>query len=316
MRAIVVRSFGGPPELAEMPAPVPDSREVLVRMEAAGVNPFDRKMADGILDGKLPHDFPMILGVDGAGSVAAIGDEVTQFAVGQRVVGKFLNKPVGHGSFAEFSTAPQDGILVPIPDDIPTITAAALPTAAVTAQDIIDSATPKQGQVMLVVGATGGVGSFLVQLANLTGAYVIATARDDAADRMVRLGAAETIDYRREPLGTGIARRHPEGVDILVDLVDPPAELSKLSAVVRNGGLVYSTIGAADEKELAERAIGGGNIQSTGRAPELARLLQTVAEGDVVVPIEHAVPLREAASLVAGELPGGTSARGKTVVTI
>ncbi|WP_433728658.1 NADP-dependent oxidoreductase [Nocardia sp. CA-129566] len=311
MRAIVVRSFGATPELADMPVPEPSAGAVRVQLEAAGVNPFDRKMANGILDGKLPHDFPMILGVDGAGTVSSVGPGVTGFAVGDRVVGKFLVPPVGHGSFAEYSVLPENATLVRIPDQVPTVAAAALPTAGVTAQDIVDATKIEPDQTVLIIGATGGVGSFLVQLANMAGAHVIATARGAAADQMTRLGAAETVDYTRGPIAEQIAAAHPGGVDVLFDLVSPPEALAELTALVHDGGTVYSTIWAADEQALRDRGIKGGNIESSGRAPELRRLLDRVAEGDVVVPIDATVPLSEAAAVI-----GAAGARGKTVLAI
>ncbi|MGY4098383.1 NADP-dependent oxidoreductase [Nocardia sp. R16R-3T] len=311
MRAIVVRSFGATPELAEMPTPEPGVGAVRVQVEAAGVNPFDQKMARGMLDGKLPHDFPMILGVDGAGTVAAVGPGVTKFAVGDRVVGKFLVPPVGHGSFAQYSVLPEDATLVPIPDRIPTIAAAALPTAGMTAQDIVDATKIEPGQRVLIVGATGGVGSFLVQLANIAGAHVIATARGAAADQITRLGAAETVDYTRGPIVEQVGAAHPDGIDALFDLVSPPEVLSELTALVRDGGTVYSTIFSADPDALRDRGIRGGNIESFGRGPELARLLDRVAVGDVVVPIDATVPLSEGPSVI-----GARGARGKTVIAI
>ncbi len=311
MRAIVVRSFGARPELAEMPAPEPGAGAVRVQVEAAGVNPFDQKLADGILDGKLPHDFPMILGVDGAGTVVSVGPGVTKFSVGDRVVGKFLVPPVGHGSFAEYSVLPEDATLVPIPDRVPTIAAAALPTAGMTAQDIVDAAKIEPDQTVLIVGATGGVGSFLVQLANIAGAHVIATARGAAADQMTRLGAAETVDYTRGPIVEQVGAAHPDGVDALFDLVSPPEVLAELTALVRDGGTVYSTIFSADPDALRDRGIRGGNIESSGRGPELTRLLDRVATGDVVVPIDATVPLAEGTSVI-----GAHGARGKTVLTI
>lgn len=311
MRAIVVRSFAATPELADMPMPEPGVGAVRVQLEAAGVNPFDQRMATGFLDGKMPHDFPMILGVDGAGAVSSVGPGVNKFAVGDRVVGKFLNPPVGHGSFAEYSVLPEDATLVRIPDGVPTVAAAALPTAGVTAQDIVDASKIEPDQTVLIVGATGGVGSFLVQLANMAGAYVIATARGAAADQMTRLGAAETIDYTRGPVAAQVTAAYPNGVDVLFDLVSPPETLAELTAVVRDGGTVYSTIGAADQDALRDRGIKGGNIESSGRAPELSRLLERVAAGDVVVPIDATVPLAAAASVI-----GAPGARGKTVLAI
>ncbi|MET8652411.1 NADP-dependent oxidoreductase [Nocardia aurea] len=311
MRAIVVRKFGEPMETAEMPVPEPGAGAVQVQLTAAGVNPFDLRMATGYLKNALPHDFPMILGVDGAGTVSAVGPGVTRFEVGDRVVGKFLVPPAGHGSFAEYSVLPEDATLVHIPAKITTLAAAALPTAGVTAQDMVDAAAIRPGQKVLIVGATGGVGSFLVQLSNIAGAHVIATAGPADADQMARLGAAETVDYHRAPVEDSVRFTHPDGVDVLFDLVSAPDALADLTRLVRTGGAVYSTIGSVDEQRLSEREIRGGNIESRGAAPELARLLHRVDEGDVVIPVAATVPLSEAASVI-----GAPGARGKTVLAI
>ncbi|WP_194816367.1 NADP-dependent oxidoreductase [Nocardia sp. XZ_19_385] len=311
MRAVVINEFGATPELTDMPVPEPGARAVRVQLEAAGVNPFDRKIAEGILDGKLPQDFPLILGVDGAGTVVETGAEVTRFAVGDRVVGKFLADRAGHGSFAEYSVLSEDATLVRIPDGIATMAAAAIPTAGVTAQDLVDAAKIEPDETVLIVGATGGVGVFLVQLSNLAGAQVIATARGAAADQMNRLGAAETIDYTEGSVAEQMTERYPDGIDVLFDLVSPPGELAELTALVRDGGTVFSTIGAADQPALLDRGIKGGNFESNGAAPELARLLRRVSDGDVVIPIESTAPLAQAATVIAK--PG---ARGKTVLSI
>ncbi|MGO4617400.1 NADP-dependent oxidoreductase [Nocardia sp. 2YAB30] len=311
MRAIVVRKFGATPEVADMPMPESGPGSVRVQLEAAGVNPFDQRMATGYLDGKLPHDFPMILGVDGAGTIASLGRGVSRFTVGDRVVGKFLTPPAGHGSFAEYAVLPEGATLVSIPDGVPTVTAAALPTAGVTAQDLVDATRIEPGQTVLIVGATGGVGSFLVQLANIAGAHVIATARGPAADQMTRLGAAETVDYTVGPVRDQVAATHPGGIDILFDLVSPPEALTELTTLVRDGGTVYSTIGSASEHALRARDIKGGNMESKGRALELSRLMQRVADGDVVVPIDATVPLADGPAVI-----GAHGARGKTVLAI
>ncbi|MBH0778883.1 NADP-dependent oxidoreductase [Nocardia bovistercoris] len=311
MRAIVVRQFAGPIETAEMPTPEPAPNAVQVRMEAAGVNPFDLRIADGFLEGAVPHDFPLILGVDGAGTVSATGAEVTHFDIGDRVVGRFLAPPVGHGSFAEYAVLPENAAIVRIPAPVPTVAAAALPTAGMTAQDLVDAAKIQPGHKVLIVGATGGVGSFLVQLANIAGGHVIATARAADADRMARLGAAETVDHGLAPVADAVRRSHPDGIDVLFDLVSTPEALADLSGLVRTGGAVYSTIGAADEQALRQRDLTGGNIESRGGAAELARLLHRVADGDVVIPVQATVPLSQASSVI-----GAGGARGKTVLVI
>ncbi|MEU4600933.1 NADP-dependent oxidoreductase [Nocardia sp. NPDC023988] len=324
MRAIVVHKFGATPELADMPVPEPGPGEVQVALDAAGVNPFDLKMADGLLEGKMPTDFPMILGVDGAGTVSAVGSGVTSFAVGDKVVGKFLTAPAGHGSWAQYATVPEDATLVKIPDGITTVAAAALPIAGLTAQDLVDAAHIQPGQTVLIVGATGGVGSFLVQLANIAGAHVIATARADATDQVARLGAAETVDYtqvRTDPhdpstqvdsnIVDAVRFTHPDGIDVLFDLVSTAPAFADHATLVRRGGHAYSTVWAADEQALTERGITGGNFESKGRGPELSRLLGRVAAGDVVVPVQMTVPLEAAPAVL-----GAGSARGKTVLAI
>ncbi|MFC4374141.1 NADP-dependent oxidoreductase [Nocardia halotolerans] len=329
MRAIVVQKFGATPELADVPVPAPGPGEVQVALEAAGVNPFDLKMADGLLEGKMPTDFPMILGVDGAGTVSALGSGVTRFAVGDKVVGKFLTAPAGHGSWAQYATVPEDATLVPIPDGVTSVAAAALPIAGVTAQDLVEAAHIQPDQTVLIVGATGGVGSFLIQLANMAGGHVIATARADATDQVARLGATETVDYtqvrpadptdashdpatyRDSGIADAVRFTHPDGIDVLFDLISNPADFAVHATLVRRGGHAYSTTWAADERALQEHDITGGNFESKGRGPELSRLLARVASGDVVVPVQMTVPLEAAPAVL-----GAGSARGKTVLAI
>ncbi|MET9492549.1 NADP-dependent oxidoreductase [Nocardia sp. NPDC006630] len=325
MRAIVVREFGGRPEATDMPAPEAGPGTLKIELEAAGVNPFDKRIIDGFLDGKLPHDFPLIPGVDGAGRVVAMGAGVDDFEIGDRVVGKFLIPPVGHGTFAEFIVVPRDSTIAKVPDEITAIQAAALPTAGLTALDLIKSAAVTSGQHVLIVGAAGGVGSFLVQLAALAGAHVIATARPDDTDRMIRLGATEVVDYGR--ITVTDSPTHPEdsqlsvadsvrtsvpgGVDVLFDLVSPPPVFADNASLVKAGGTALSTIGSADEADLKARGITGGNFESTGGATELRELLRHVGNGDLVVPIDNTPPLEAAPDVI-----GASGARGKTVLVI
>ncbi|MGW5230044.1 NADP-dependent oxidoreductase [Nocardia niigatensis] len=325
MRAIVVREFGGRPEIAEMPTPEAGPGQVQIQLEAAGVNPIDQLIIDGFLDGQLPHDFPMIPGVDGAGTVAAVGSGVHDFEIGDRVVGKFLFPPIGHGTFAEYLVAPHDGTLVRLSDEITAIRAAALPTAGITALDLMHAAGVTRGQQVLVVGASGGVGSYLVQLAALAGAHVIATARPDDTDRMIRLGATEVVNYGRMTVtdspthaevsalsvADSVRITDPGGIDVVFDLVSPPPVFADNASLVKPGGSAWSTIGSAADADRAARGITGGNLESRGGAAELRDLLRLVADGDLVVPIRNTPPLAEAADVI-----GATGARGKTVLVI
>src|SRR5262249_13640999 len=158
---------------------------------------------------------------------------------------KFLTPPLGHGTFAEYTSAPADSIVAKLPEAVTSVQGAALPTAGLTAQQLATAAGLSAGQQVLINGAAGGVGSFLVQLAAAAEGTVIATARPDDIDRMVRLGASEVVDYTEAPLGDAVRFAHPDGVDVLFDLVSDGPRLADLSQVVRTGGVVYSTVGAA-----------------------------------------------------------------------
>src|SRR5690606_2404552 len=111
--------FDTDPELAELPVPEPGPGEVLVRMEAAGVNPFDWKVVEGAMRGAVEHAFPLVLGSDGAGVVERVGPDVTALSEGDRVFGQFMDVERGRGSYAEFALAPAEGKLASLPRQLP-----------------------------------------------------------------------------------------------------------------------------------------------------------------------------------------------------
>jgi NADPH:quinone reductase len=206
MRAIAENEFGGPVTLMNLPIPEIGADEVLIRVRAAGVNPFDWKVADGVLKGKKEHRFPLILGFDAAGVVERVGADVTRLFEGDEVYG-YLSKPVmEEGTYAEHVGAPV-AIVARKPESVGFAEAAALPMPALTAMDLVDAVNLEEGETVLIVGATGGVGSYAVQLAARRGAHGIATARG-ANEAFVReLGATETIDHTRCVLrGFGVER--------------------------------------------------------------------------------------------------------------
>jgi NADPH:quinone reductase len=312
MRAVVVDEFGGTPHLAEVPRPVAGPGQLLIRVEAAGINPWDLKVADGFMADRAPHDFPLILGTDLAGVVEVAGDGVERFAPGDRVAGKFIGRPIGHGTFAEYVVVPADGTVATVPDGISGEQAAALPIAGLTALDLYDVLEPVDGRTVLVVGASGGVGSFVVQLLAAGGARVIATARPDDAERLRGLGVAETVDYTAGQVAEAVRESHPDGVDLLVDMVSAPDALSALLPAVARGGRAWSTTWSADESALAELGLTGGNFESPGRIEQLERLLAKVADKSLVVPLGRALPLTDGPDALAAFRSGGT--RGKTVL--
>lgn len=201
MMAIRYGCFGGPEvlELAEMPKPVPAPGEIRIRVEAAAVNPLDwhymrgtpymiRLMGAGI---GTPAD--MRLGVDYAGVVETVGSEVNRFQPGDRVFGGST------GAFAEYLTTSEDGAVVPVPENLSLEQAAAVPVAGLTAlQALRDTGKLQPGQKVLINGASGGVGTFAVQIAKAMGAEVHGVCSTRNVDRVYALGADRVIDYKKE----------------------------------------------------------------------------------------------------------------------
>ncbi|PRY45921.1 NADP-dependent oxidoreductase [Umezawaea tangerina] len=309
MRAIAVHEFGGQPVLVDVPKPVPGPGGVLVRLAAAGVNPFDRKVADGMMDGSMRHVFPLVLGIDGAGVVEEVGEGVTRFAPGDEVFGTFFQEPAGIGTYAEYATVPETNPLALLPAGFDPVVAAALPTAGLTAVQLVEALEPRAGITLLLVGATGGVGQLVVQLAAAAGAQVVATGRPGDAEMLLSLGAAEVVDHTAGPLTSRV-----HGVDAVIDLVgDGPGFAANLPAV-RLGGQALTTTFAADPAVLTSRGLRGGNFEVRGTAEALSRLAESVSDGRLNVPVEHRLPLAEAAAELVR--PRSTGARGKTVLVV
>lgn len=313
MKAVAVSKFGATPEVMELPEPQLRPGSLLVRVAAAGINPFDWKMIDGYLDGKMPHNFPLIMGVDGAGVVTAVGDGVSRFKKGDSIYGQFIHSPIGEGSYAEYAIVPESAPITLAPKKIPLEAAAALPTSGMTGQQLLDKLGLQKGQVLLVIGATGGVGSFAVQLAALQGIHVIATAGDDAAAaRMQSLGAKEVINYKKAPVAGQIKAAHPEGIDGLIDVVNDQAEFVALTALVKEGGGAFTTRFIADEEDLTKRKLRGGNFETVSTPDALDKLAQLIDDGQLEVPVEHTISLEEVPAAIALSRQG--KAQGKTVI--
>src|SRR5918998_1846472 len=218
MRAIAEDEFGGPVTLMNLPIPEIGADEVLIRVRAAGVNPFDWKVADGVLKDEKQHRFPLIPGFDAAGVVERVGASVTRFSEGDEVYG-YLSKPVvGEGTYAEYVVVPA-AIVAKKPEAVGFAEAAALPMPGLTAMELVDAVDIRNEETVVVVGATGGVGAYAVQLASRRGARVIATARQANEAFARELGAAETVDHTRGDLLNAVRMTHPGGIEAIIDVV-------------------------------------------------------------------------------------------------
>jgi NADPH:quinone reductase-like Zn-dependent oxidoreductase len=136
MKAIVITDFATEPTLADLPVPDPGPGQLLVRLHAAGLNPFDWKVADGALKDVVSHAFPLVMGSDGAGVVEKTGPGVTRFRVGDRVYGQFMRLDQGLGSYAEYTVADENGVIARIPDTLPFTLTTAPPDLADHLRDL------------------------------------------------------------------------------------------------------------------------------------------------------------------------------------
>ncbi|MFI0449488.1 quinone oxidoreductase family protein [Actinomadura sp. 6N118] len=239
MRAIVVESPGGPEvlTLAEREDPVPGPGEVLIDIAASGVNFIDIYFRTGA----YPQPTPYVPGVEGAGTVAAVGDGVTEFAVGDRVA--WANVP---GSYAERAAVPADKV-VPVPDGVSLEDAAAALLQGMTAHYLTRSTYEvKAGDTILVHAAAGGMGLLLTQLGKLFGARVIGTVSTPEKEKLARdAGADEVIGY--DGFADEVRRlTGGEGVPVVYDGVGAPTFDGSLASVRRRG--LLALYGAAGGK--------------------------------------------------------------------
>ncbi|MEV5593287.1 NADP-dependent oxidoreductase [Streptomyces sp. NPDC052496] len=312
MKAVAVTAFGEQPQLMELSEPDPGPGEVLVRMSAAGVNPLDWKIADGLLKDTTQHSFPLVLGSDGAGEVVAVGTGVRRFTVGDSVFGQFQRPGRGGGSYGEFAAA-EEKALAGAARTVTYATSAAVPTAGTTAYNLVEETRIGEGKRVLIVGATGGVGTFATQLAAGRGAEVIATARPGLADLMVSLGAAGTVDHTLGPVADQVLATHPDGVDVLLDLVSGPVEFGEMTRTVRDGGTAVSTVGSADADVLTDHNLRGFNFQNRPSPQLLEILAGQLDAGRLTVLFGHEAALEEAPEAL--ELSRAGHAQGKLVIT-
>jgi NADPH:quinone reductase-like Zn-dependent oxidoreductase len=278
-----------------------------VRVEAAGINPVDSIIAAGAY-GRPP--LPLVMGVDFAGRVESVGPGVSRFSAGDAVFGR------ASGTYAEHVVVDETGPVAAAPEAVALKTAAALPTAGSTALGILERAGVRGGESLLLIGAAGGVGTFLTQLAAARDVRVVAVTRGDESVRMGLFGAAVTIDATAESVPDRITRdEYPEGVDVLVDLVSAdPEAFAANKRLVHDGGVAISTRGAVSEHGAVQSGVEEVAFVVRPGADVLTALAKEVDAGTLKVSVDAEVPLEQAPQAVARILAGG--ARGKTIVKL
>ena len=291
MLAFTLDSFDAAPALREdLPTPAVADDQLLVRVQASSVNPVDAFIAAGALRGMAEYEFPVVLGRDYAGVVEQAGAAVTRYAVGDEVYGwlPHASPTVRDGSWAELLVVSQDLSVARKPANVTAHQAGAAPLAALTALAAHDALRLTDDDLVLVVGATGGVGSVAVQLAAHAGARVIAPALPEDDDYLHGLGVGEIVD-RNADVVASVRERYPDGVDTLLDLVSSsPDALNTYAAALRDGGRVASSVGAAGDGP------GRSNVGAVPGPEHLERLAGLLEAGTLSVPIQATYTLGQA----------------------
>jgi NADPH:quinone reductase len=309
MRAITVDSQGAAPTLREdLPAPTPADDEVLVRVHASSANPADNSIAAGILAGMgLEHQYPVTLGRDYAGVVEQTGAAVSGYRPGDRVYGFVLHaKPIVHdGAWAELITVSEEVSIAPAPDGVDLAIAGAAPLAGITAMTAIDALDLCEGDVLLVAGAAGGVGSLAVQLAARAGARVLAPALPEDEEFLRELGVSDVLPRERDAVQL-VRDRVPDGVDALLDLVSYAP--GTYDAALKPDARVASPTAAAGEGP------GRTNVMATPSRENLKRLGALLADRTLRIPVQATYELPQAPEALAAL--AGEHTQGKLAIHV
>jgi NADPH:quinone reductase-like Zn-dependent oxidoreductase len=315
MQAVAIERFGGAEELkpvdVEEPPLGPDA--VMIRVAAAGINPADTKIRAGSSPSRWRHVFPVVLGWDAAGTVEKVGPAVTRFAPGDRVLSYCRKDYIGDGAYAQLVSVAERDVAFAGEVDMPS--AGALPLAGLTAyQCLHDKLAVSAGETVAVRAASGGVGTFAVQLARAAGAHVIGIASAASEDLVRDLGAGDFVDYRGGDPVEGLLRLRPEGVDAFVDLQGGD-DVGHFAEAVRPGGRAVSVRVPAAPGEFATRGVAWHYVFVRQDAEQLAQLVAMVEHDELRVVIHQTFPLAEAAAAHALQ-EQGSGVRGKIVLII
>jgi NADPH:quinone reductase-like Zn-dependent oxidoreductase len=299
MEAFVVHETGGPEvlRLEQADDPTVGEGEVVLRVKAASVNPYDWKVRKGI----APASLPAILGVAVSGVVEE--SRATGFSEGDEVFGY-----AGSGAYAELASAAAAGIAKK-PDGISHEQAATIPVAGITAwQAIFDAGGLREGQTALIAGASGGVGHFAVQFAKHGGARAIGTASGRNRDFVESLGADEFVDYTEQDVSEAVS-----GVDLAFDTVGGQTTAT-LVPTLAQGGVLVTIAGDPPVDAAAERGARAELVYGQTDAGQLARIAELIDDGEVKAEISESLPFDELPR--AHELSESGHTRGKIVVRI
>lgn len=304
MKAVVINEYGNNDvvNLVDSEIPQPATHEILVRVQAAGVNPVDWRIRSGA-GVRFGLTLPIPLGSEIAGTIEKLGSSVTRFNVGDAVYGKIRT-----GGFAEYAIAHEDDLAYK-PQHLDFIQAAAIPLAALTAwQAMFDLAKLTSGQRILITGASGGVGSLAVQLAKAKGAYVIGTASSRNEDFVKQLGVDEFVDYTRQHFAEVI-----KDVDVVFDTVGG-ATYQQAFTTLKAGGYFVTAVEFPSEDQRKTYGDHLARVFCKSDPEDLAAISALVDSGQLIPHIATVLPLASIKDAL--DLSETRRVRGKIVLQI
>lgn len=310
MRAAQINSYGDPSVVTinDIPTPTPLDNQVLVEVKASSLNPFDTTIRTGAMKHAIPLTFPVTLGGDIAGVVTTLGNNVTEFSVGDKVYGQANVVAGNSGAFADYA-ATKASQLARMPSNLSFEEAASLPLVGVSAlQALGEHLNLQAGQKIFIHGGAGGIGSVALQVAKHIGAHVTTTAKAEDEAYVRELGAHEVIDYTTTDFVEVL-----HDYDAVFDTVGRD-DFAKTLHVLKPGGVAVSMIAQPDEalsSELGVTALMQGTGVTTERLMKLAQLIESAA---VKPQVARTYPL-DAVSEAFSERETGHS-RGKIVLTL
>ena len=303
MKAIQFNSYGDSSvlQLEEIDKPVPKTHEVLIKVVATTINPFDIKNRSGAMKAFIPITFPHIPGTDASGMVESIGSAVTRIKVGDLVFAT-----AAHGTYAEYVCINEATVAL-IPDHVSLNEAAALAVPLNTAYSIlVETGHLQPNERVLIHGAAGGVGTIVLQMAKALGAYVIATASGTGLELIRSLGADEVIDYKSQDFSEIAAN-----LDMVVDLVGGETQL-KSYPLLKKGGKLLSIVMPANEELASKYGISAQFINAIGDHKKLDFGKRLVESHKIEVQIAKVMNIEQAAA--AQDLVSAGGLNGKIVL--
>jgi NADPH:quinone reductase-like Zn-dependent oxidoreductase len=292
MKAVRIHEYGGPEVLKyeDAPKPVPAAGEVLVKVQAVGINPVDWNTRAGRgIAGMLKNPFPFIDGWDISGVVEAVGDDAYKFMIGDEVFGMVRFPQVG-SAYAEYVAAPQNELALK-PKNINALEAAAFPLVALTAwQAMFETVNLSSGERILIQGAAGGVGHIAVQLAKWKGAYVIGTGSTNNVDFLRELGVDQVVDYSTTRFEDAV-----EPVDVVLNCIGNPEIINRSLSVIKAGGRFVSIAGGADQAEADKRQVKASGILVRPVEEHLNQIAALIESGQLKTVVSNVFDLADTA---------------------